>query len=205
METALQERRPVIWYSDAPSLAPEEMAERMAWGELSSITVPLLFRDEVIGLLDVGEARDLRRYDAVDVAVAQAIADHAAIAIDNARAREQLEEQAITDGLTGLYNHRFLQERLRQEVAAAHRYKRELSLLMVDIDDFKNINDAFGHPQGDELLRATARIMLEDMRRDVDVVARYGGDEFCVLMPDGDASKKLDRHRVRGDRGRAHP
>ena len=187
--TALQERRPVVWYSDAPSLVPAEVAERKAWGELSSITVPLLFRDVVIGLLDVGEARQLRRYDAVDVAVAQAIADHAAIAIDNARTRAQLEEQAVTDGLTGLYNHRFLQERLRQEVAAAQRYKRELSLLMVDIDDFKNINDAFGHPQGDELLRAMARIMLEDMRHDVDVVARYGGDEFCVLMPNGEASK----------------
>jgi diguanylate cyclase (GGDEF)-like protein len=187
--TALQERRPVIWYSDAPSLVPGEVAERIAWGELSSITVPLLFRDVVIGLLDVGEARHLRRYDAVDVAVAQAIADHAAIAIDNARTRAQLEEQAITDGLTGLYNHRFLQDRLRQEVASAHRYKRELSMLMVDIDDFKNFNDGLGHPQGDELLRATARTMLEGMRRDVDVVARYGGDEFCVLMPNGEAGK----------------
>jgi GGDEF domain-containing protein len=180
---AVQERRPVIWYSDAPSLVPEELAERERWGELSSITVPLLFRDKVIGLLDVGEARHVRRYDADDVLVAQAIADHAAIAIDNARTREALQQQAITDGLTGLHNHRYLHQRLHEEVTSAHRYGHPLSLLMIDIDDFKTVNDTFGHPQGDVMLADLAGLFLEVTRRDVDIVARYGGEEFTVVLP----------------------
>lgn len=181
---ALQERRPVIWYSDQPSLSPEEVEERKAWGELSSITVPLLFRDKVIGLLDVGEARSVRRYDQDDVRVAQAIADHAAIAIDNARTRAQLEEQAITDGLTGLFNYRYLYQRLRQEVTASHRYGHPLSVLMLDIDDFKHFNDTCGHLQGDAALAELAAILREVTRRDVDLVARYGGEEFCLVLPD---------------------
>jgi GGDEF domain-containing protein len=180
---AVQERRAVVWYSDEPSLVPEELAERKRWGELSSITVPLLFRDKVIGLLDVGEARHVRRYDDDDVLVAQAIADHAAIAIDNARTREALEQQAITDGLTGLYNHRYLHQRLQQEVTPAHRYGHPLSLLMIDIDDFKTFNDTYGHPQGDALLAELAEVFLEVTRRDVDIVARYGGEEFTIVLP----------------------
>lgn len=180
---AVQERRPVVWYSEEPSLAPEEVEERKGWGELSSITVPLLFRDTVIGLLDVGEARHVRRFDDDDVLVAQAIADHAAIAIDNARTREALQQQAITDGLTGLYNHRYLHQRLHQEVTSAHRYGHPLSLLMIDIDDFKAFNDTYGHPQGDALLAELAEVLLQVTRRDIDIVARYGGEEFTIVLP----------------------
>jgi GGDEF domain-containing protein len=181
---AVQARRPVVWYSDEPAINPEERAERLAWGELSSITVPLLYRDRVLGLLDVGEARSVRRYDETDVLIARAIADHAAIAIDNARTRAALEEQAITDGLTGLANHRYLVRRLRQEVTAAHRYGSPLSLLMVDIDDFKRFNDTYGHLQGDALLVELARLFYEVTRREVDIVARYGGEEFCLVLPE---------------------
>jgi diguanylate cyclase (GGDEF)-like protein len=182
--TALQERRPVVWYADDPSLEPAEVAERKSWGEFSSITVPLLYREAVMGLLDVGEARALRRYDEDDVRVAQAIADHAAIAIDNARTRALLEQQAITDGLTGLYNHRYLQQRLAQEVAKFERYGRPLSVIMIDIDDFKAFNDTYGHLQGDKLLNELAGVMEGVVRREVDLVARYGGEEFAVLLPD---------------------
>jgi diguanylate cyclase (GGDEF)-like protein len=181
--SALQDRRPVIWYADAPSLSEAEVAERKSWGELSSITAPLIFRDAVVGLLDVGEARSVRRFDRDDVLVAQAIADHAAIAIDNARTRAQLVEQATTDGLTGLHNRRYLEERLAQEVAEAERYGHPLSVLMIDVDDFKVFNDTFGHPQGDRLLQEIAQLMRDVTRRGVDLVARYGGEEFVIVLP----------------------
>jgi diguanylate cyclase (GGDEF)-like protein len=177
------DRQPVIWYRDDPELSADEIANMKEWGELSSLTVPLVYQKTVIGLLDVGESRDLRRYSDDDVRVAQAIASHAAIAIANSRARALLEEQAVTDGLTRLYNHRYLYERLQQEVAAAHRYDQALSLLMIDLDDFKNFNDSYGHPQGDRALAELAGIFKQATRVDVDVVARYGGEEFTIILP----------------------
>jgi diguanylate cyclase (GGDEF)-like protein len=176
-------RQPTIWYRDDPDLSAAEIVDMDDWGELASLSVPLVYRDKHIGLLDVGECRFMRRFSEDDVRVAQAIASHAAVAIANARARAQLEEMAITDGLTGLYNHRFLHERLSQEVAAARRYDQPLSLLMIDIDDFKGFNDAHGHPQGDVALAEVAEIMKGITRTAVDIVARYGGEEFTVLLP----------------------
>ena len=90
---------------------------------------------------------------------------------------------AITDGLTGLYNHRHFYERLAQEVKRALRYDLPLSLLMIDIDDFKLFNDRLGHPSGDALLRALADVLMAETRQQVDIVARYGGEEFAILLP----------------------
>jgi diguanylate cyclase (GGDEF)-like protein len=177
------ELRPVIWYRDDDDLDEAVKKDMEEWGELSSLTVPLVYRGEVIGQLDVGESRHLRRYSDDDVGLVQAIADHAAIAIVNARAYIKLEEQAITDGLTGLYNRRHLNERLRQCVTAAGRYRQALSVLMLDVDDFKRFNDTFGHPQGDMVLVEIAGLVRQSVRVDVDVVTRYGGEEFAVVMP----------------------
>jgi diguanylate cyclase (GGDEF)-like protein len=193
VRACVAERRPVARYRDDPDLTESESAELDAWGELASLTVPLVYRGQLIGLVDVGESRRIRRFTDDDVRVLQGIADHAAIAIVNARTIKRLEEQAMTDVLTGLYNRRHLEERLRQEVAKARRYGQGLSVLMIDLDDLKRVNDTYGHPQGDKVLQELTAVVLAETRRDVDVVARFGGDEFVVVMP----------HTPAGDEDRA--
>jgi two-component system, cell cycle response regulator len=116
-----------------------------------------------------------------------------------AEANTRLAQLAVTDGLTGLYNHRHLHERLSLEVERSQRSGLPLSLLMLDVDHFKQFNDTFGHPAGDEVLRQLARV-LNDTRRANDVVARYGGEEFAVILVDTakfTAAKVAERVRER--------
>ncbi|MBW7995985.1 MAG: diguanylate cyclase [Candidatus Glassbacteria bacterium] len=122
----------------------------------------------------------------------------------------QLETLAVTDGLTSLYNHRFLMESINREFSRAQRHGRPLALLMADIDDFKNFNDSYGHQLGDEVLVAVADLLRRG-RRGTDIVARYGGEEFVLLLPDttlrqamsvGDnVRKKVERNKVMADQG----
>ena len=109
------------------------------WGEKSCLLVPLVFKDEVIGCLELVEKRAVRRFSAEERELAGTLAALAAVAIQNARLYGDVEHLAITDGLTGLYNHRYFYDRLAQEVARAQRYELPLSLLMIDIDDFKSL------------------------------------------------------------------
>ena len=103
-------------------------------------------------------------------------------ALEHARTRRL----ASTDGLTEVYNHRTFQERLSQEIARADRYRRPLSVLMIDVDHFKVYNDTCGHPQGDIVLQDLARL-LREMSRTSDTVARYGGEEFAIILPETDS------------------
>ncbi len=96
--------------------------------------------------------------------------------------QRKLEEQSITDALTGLKNRRFFDERLHEEFRRAQRYGDYLSLIMVDLDDFKQVNDRFGHPSGDAVLRETGSLIRASIR-DPDICARYGGEEFAVILP----------------------
>lgn len=104
-----------------------------------------------------------------------------ALLIADLREKEEaLHKLVVTDGLTGLYNHRHFQQRLRDEYERAKRYNSLLSLIMIDIDNFKHYNDTHGHPAGDKVLLAVAKILLDNARHS-DVVARYGGEEFAIL------------------------
>ena len=139
-------------------------------------------------------------------------ADAAALALDNAQIRARLEYQAQTDSLTGLYNHRYFHERLRAELTRASRARDAVAVLMLDIDDFKRVNDVYGHGSGDQVLTELADLLRVALRGS-DVVCRLGGEEFGVIMPSGDAGDALtlgaaaDRHarggRVRPGRARS--
>lgn len=106
------------------------------------------------------------------------------------QANRELCDLATTDGLTGLKNHRAFQERLAAEYETAERHQTPLSLLLLDVDHFKQFNDTFGHPAGDAVLKQVARL-LERTMRDCDLVARYGGEEFVVILPQTDQAGAL--------------
>lgn len=148
----------------------------------AELAVPFVARGQAEGVLVV---RLPRRHVLSDptVEALQVLANQAAAALQNSSLYRRVEQQAIRDGLTGLYNHRHLQERLIQEVARARRYDLPLSLLILDIDDFKRFNDEYGHQVGDELLREVGTILDAATRRGIDLPARYGGEEFVVLLP----------------------
>jgi diguanylate cyclase (GGDEF)-like protein len=112
-------------------------------------------------------------------------------------ANARLQELAFRDGLTGLYNHRYFQEAVDKEMARAERSGRPVTLIMVDLDNFKTINDTYGHQRGDIVLQAVSR-QIEQISRKTDVVARYGGEEFMVILPETSrtfALRKAEEYR----------
>ncbi len=122
-----------------------------------------------------------------DRLVLQAVASELVVAVDNSRLYKLTRTLAITDELTGLFNYRYLQQRLDEEIERARRYHKDLSLLMIDADDFKLFNDEYGHIAGDHALADLAHV-LKTSTREVDVVARYGGEEFSIILPETDAA-----------------
>ena len=154
------------------------------------ISIPLIARGSVLGVLNIYRVGDGVAFDDEEFELACRFADAAALAVANAQTREVLELRAQTDPLTGLYNHRFFHERLRAELIRAGRSHDSVSLLMVDIDDFKKVNDVHGHGAGDHVLIELAQILRTTVRGS-DVVCRLGGEEFGVIMPSSDAGDAL--------------
>ena len=152
----------------------------------SLIAVPLIARGSVKGVLNIYRAGAEARFTDTEFELARRFADAAALALDNAEVRLALEHQAQTDPLTGLYNHRFFHERLRAELIRAGRSHDSASVLMIDIDDFKKVNDVHGHAVGDQVLMTLAQILKSTVRGS-DVPCRVGGEEFGVIMPSSDA------------------
>ena len=160
----------------------------------SFIGAPIKRKDKLLGFINLDaatpnffETRHLKRL--------QALADQAAIAIENAQLFKEMEKLAITDSLTGLYNRRFFFAFAENEIERSRRYNKDLSIIMMDIDHFKKINDKFGHQIGDQVLKEIAEICLSILRK-VDVMCRYGGEEFAVLLPEtevGDAAHAAER------------
>ncbi len=150
--------------------------------DATTLVVPLAVGDAAAGYIS------LRRLGATafgdeEIELVQVVANQAAAALENARLYRVVERQAITDGLTGLYNHRYFYERLHEEFARSQRYGLPLSLLIIDVDDFKRFNDRYGHPVGDRVLAEVGRVLRDQIRQGIDFPARYGGEEFAVLLP----------------------
>jgi diguanylate cyclase (GGDEF)-like protein len=163
------------------------------------ICVPLVARGRLKGALNVYRLGEQASFTGAELELAERFGDAAALALDNAEIRARLEHQAQTDSLTGLYNHRVFHERLRAELALTSRGGGPVAVLMIDVDEFKRVNDVFGHATGDQALVQVAELLSSTVRES-DVVCRLGGEEFGVVMPDTDAGSALvlaDRLRNR--------
>jgi diguanylate cyclase (GGDEF)-like protein/putative nucleotidyltransferase with HDIG domain len=148
----------------------------------SALSLPLKYRDDLLGVLSLESLRE-HSFSQQDVLTLQSLADQLAIALHNARAYQLALDQAITDGLTGLKTHRYFREALDREWRRSARTGRPFSVMMMDLDGFKRVNDLGGHLEGDRVLVAVATL-LDARSRQSNVVARYGGDEFAILMPE---------------------
>jgi diguanylate cyclase (GGDEF)-like protein len=151
--------------------------------------VPLKAGATALGALVLG-ARQRGAFPREVVLQLEVVAMQAGQSIERARLFDRTERLATTDGLTGLLNHRTFQERLDAQLAQAQRYGKRLSLLLCDVDHFKSVNDTYGHPVGDQVLRGVARTLQREARN-TDVVARYGGEEFAIVMPETDTAGAL--------------
>src|SRR5919198_6511869 len=167
------------------------------------ITIPLVARDAIKGALNIYRLGEDARFTEEDFDLAKRFGDAAALALDNAQVREALELQAQTDSLTGLYNHRYFHERLRAELTRATRAHDAIAVLMLDIDDFKRVNDVFGHGTGDQVLVALSDLLRGAVRLS-DVVCRLGGEEFGIIMASCDAGDALGLARRLLDGMEAH-
>jgi diguanylate cyclase (GGDEF)-like protein len=143
--------------------------------------VPLRFRDDLEGAI-IFASSETAHFTHYHLETLQLLANQAAAQVSNAFLHRQVEKMALTDGLTGLYNHRHFQERLSHELQRAERHRQHLSLLLLDIDHFKKLNDTCGHPFGDVVLKGVSRELVRVVRS-IDFVARYGGEEFAIILP----------------------
>jgi diguanylate cyclase (GGDEF)-like protein len=160
------------------------------------VCTPLIAGSRVLGTLNVWREGAVAQFASEEVELIQRFATLAALAYDNAKQRERLSLQARTDELTGLFNRRHFHERLGSELARARRSGEPVALMLLDVDDFKAVNDRHGHPVGDGVLQAFAGLLREAVRG-ADVVCRTGGEEFGVILPGADEAEAVTAaHRL---------
>jgi diguanylate cyclase (GGDEF)-like protein len=171
-----------------PSGRPPRMATPASIGTVHALAVPMLGSlpgsPEYLGVLSI--ARHRRQFTREEEELLQYLAGQAVVSIENARLHETVELQAVTDELTGLANLRALHTMLESELERSRRFETPLALVMLDLDHFKQINDEYGHQQGDEVLELVADVRRE-FSRDIDTPARYGGEELAIVLPQTDS------------------
>lgn len=191
---ALRRGRAHVIGADSAAIRCAHLKERKQGG---SICIPMIGQGQSFGVFHLAWAEtDLTRHPRGREdreKLATAVADIIALAVSNVRLREALKDQTIRDPLTGLYNRRYLEDSLHREVCRARRSGASIGIIMIDIDNFKQFNDTFGHPMGDQLLRALGTYLKVQVRPD-DIPSRYGGEEFTLVMPG--ASREIIRERA---------
>ncbi|GAW66466.1 diguanylate cyclase [Geoanaerobacter pelophilus] len=161
------------------------MANRLRFKSKSLICMPLKLKDKIIGVLNLSDKKNLAPFTDADLQVLTSFANLASLMIERTEVLEEserFEQLSVTDALTGLYNRRFLKNRLEEELNRSIRQGLNLTVIFIDLDFFKSYNDLCGHLAGDEALRITAEIIKASLR-EMDIVARYGGEEFCAVLP----------------------
>jgi len=154
------------------------------------IAVALKGQGRIQGVLNLYDKEGARAFDEDDVATIRAFANQATVAIDNVLLHQEAQRLSITDGLTGLWNYRYFQMTIDKEIERASRFGRPLSVLMLDLDKFKAVNDTYGHQRGDSVLIELAT-RIKGAIREVDTLARYGGEEFVLILPETDVTGAL--------------
>lgn len=165
-------------------------------GDETVLEIPMIARGEIVGLFQLfAKGADAEaRLEAV-TELGSALADGMSLALANMGLREKLKNQALRDPLTGLYNRRYMEDSLQRFVRLAERENRHISVIMVDLDHFKSLNDERGHAFGDQVLRDTA-VMLVGSLRETDIVCRYGGEELVIILPDCTLDRAADKAEV---------
>lgn len=149
--------------------------------------VPIFAQERVTGVLGLYDKEGGIDFSEADMATLLSLADQAGVAIENVILHDQAQRLSITDGLTGTWNLRYFKMQVEREIERSARFHRPISLLMIDIDDFKVVNDSYGHQRGNAvLIDLVSRIRFTI--REIDVLARWGGEEFVVILPETDAS-----------------
>jgi diguanylate cyclase (GGDEF)-like protein len=183
--------------------------QRTRYKSKSLICVPLKIHQKRIGVINLTDKAGTGVFDEGDLKLIESIASQASVALDRTgfyKMSEDLRKISNTDSLTDLYNRRFFQDRIVEEIERARRHSQSISLIMLDIDNFKSYNDTHGHLAGDEALRLTAATLKSSVRH-IDLVARYGGEEFAVILPmtEIEAAKDIAERIRSGVAGRYFP
>ncbi len=178
------------------SLIGSERGKMVARKRPFDLELPLISHGKLLGILQIEAPRhgDISEKDRRSLII---FANSTAIAIDNAKMHKKMQDLTIIDELTGLYNYRYFRNKLFDEMRRADRYHQKMSLLMLDIDHFKELNDSQGHQTGNIVLQEIAAVIKQAVR-DVDIVARYGGEEFMIILPQTDADNaRMIAERIR--------
>lgn len=175
---------PLNLHDRSSEIDDTELLKKMRFGGIA-LLAPLMHKNKVMGIIAVGCKMSGGAFTQSEIEIFSLMSNMAAVGISNAKLYHEMELISITDELTNLYNYRFLKKQLNDEIARARRFDHNLSLVIFDVDFFKNYNDTLGHPAGDEVLRQMGHL-LKNSARQSDIVSRYGGEEFCAILPEVD-------------------
>ncbi len=190
-----------VLVKDIEQQGPFCRPNRDGYKSKSFMSVPIKIDNHLLGVINVADkkSQDSNEFSLSDLKILNMIVRQVAVALESARLYRELNYLSMIDPLTNLYNYRYFTKYLDYEIFRAKRYGRDLSLIMIDVDDFKSYNDSFGHVEGDQLLKEISMAMRRSVRN-VDVVCRYAGDEFIIILPETDeasarnVAKKIDKN-----------